>query len=401
MVLPTARKPEGGFQFITVAHLCAVWAAQEIVARRCRLSDGVQPCYQPEEWRSLLGKRGGIPAALAKLQQAGLLAWEDSQLRFPIPRPETHPTLAAMMAQIANSHRRIPIPRRLLRFLAHSGSRVILATILGHLFRCLYYRQGQCRADGFCKASWIADVFGVSLRAVKTARQCLEALGFLQRTDTPQWVRNRYGQKMTINLQWSCLVPATFASAPTHTVAPPPLSQRTLVAPLDSDRKLLPELKYQKPASGGSAGVLSTLVAQARECLRKGTMFVETSEPLQPAVVHQKPPTPTAPPRMSPLLPPCLQHVLLPDLQRTERLLLLYTQAVQRQLIGPSEAERLTFVALAHHVLAFRPANPGGLFLELLRQQRFAFITQAEEDTARRRLSAYLYAPEAQGARVA
>jgi hypothetical protein len=59
-----------------------------------------------------------------------------------------------------------------------------------------------------------------------------------------------------------------------------------------------------------------------------------------------------------------------------ERLLTLYCQAVQVCLIGPSEAERLTFVALAQHVLAFRPTNPGGLFLQLLRQRRFAFITR-------------------------
>src|SRR5262249_50063270 len=155
----------------------------------------------------LLGRRGGIPTALANLQQAGLLTWADSQLTFPAPQLETNPALATMLAQIPNSHRRIPVPRRLLRFLARNVSRVLLATILGHLFRCLYYRQGRCRADGFCKASWIADIFSVSPRAVKAARQRLEALGFLQRTDTPQWVRNRYGQKMIINLQWSGMLP--------------------------------------------------------------------------------------------------------------------------------------------------------------------------------------------------
>jgi hypothetical protein len=66
--------------------------------------------------------------------------------------------------------RRIPVPRRLVRFLAKGCSRVALATMLGHLFRCLYYRQGHYRAEGLSKASWIAEVFGVSLRAVKTAR---------------------------------------------------------------------------------------------------------------------------------------------------------------------------------------------------------------------------------------
>ena len=49
------------------------------------------------------------------------------------------------------------------------------------------------------------------------------------------------------------------------------------------------------------------------------------------------------------------------------------------------------FVALAQYVLHFRLTNLGGLFLQLLRQQRFHFITQEEEDTARRRLITHLY----------
>jgi len=83
--------------------------------------------------------------------------------------------------------------------------------------------------------------------------------------------------------------------------------------------------------------------------------------------------------------------VLLPDLRDMDRLLLLYTQALQIQLIGPAEADRLTFVALAQHVLHQRPTNPGGLFLQLLRQRRFHFITQEEEDRAQQRLKRYDY----------
>jgi len=55
----------------------------------------------------------------------------------------------------------------------------------------LYYRQGQCHPAGFCKASWIAEVFGVSLRTVKAARHELEHLGLVQRIAVPHWVMNR------------------------------------------------------------------------------------------------------------------------------------------------------------------------------------------------------------------
>jgi hypothetical protein len=102
MVLPTARKPEGGFQFISIVHLCAVWcaydsrrirlhdvrlwcAAQEMVARRCQLAAGQQPMYRQDELQSLTGRRGGIITAIARLQTAGLLKWEITALTFPSP----------------------------------------------------------------------------------------------------------------------------------------------------------------------------------------------------------------------------------------------------------------------------------------------------------------------------
>ncbi len=413
MVLATARKPEGGFQFISVAQLCAVWsayetrrirlpdvrlwcAAQEMVARRCQLTARQQPVYRLEEWAVLTGRQGGVSASLARLHQAGLLTWTDTALTFPSPPIKACSPLETMLQLISNHRRRIPVPRRLLRFLAKGCSRVMLATILGHLVRCLYYRQGQCRAEGFCKASWIAEIFGVSSRAVKTARQRLETLGIFQRIDTPQWVRNRYGQKMAINLRWAGNAAAIAAISPSSpSVAPPPTEETAQPAPLDSDKKLPLERKYQEPATGGPSGVLSTLFAQARECLRNGTTLLPASMPTPTPT----PPVTTSQPRRSlatllphPLRLPRLKSILLEDLQQLPRLLILYTEAVQTQLIGASEADRLAFVALAQHVLHFQPHNPGGLFLWLLTHHRFAVITQAEEDQARARLATFLYA---------
>jgi hypothetical protein len=51
----------------------------------------------------------------------------------------------------------------------------------------------------------------------------------------------------------------------------------------------------------------------------------------------------------------------------------------------------LTFVALAQHVLSYRPDNPGGLFLQLLRKRQFDYITQDDEDAAQKRLKRALY----------
>ena len=81
----------------------------------------------------------------------------------------------------------------------------------------------------------------------------------------------------------------------------------------------------------------------------------------------------------------------LHDFRDTGRLLTLYAQAVHAQWLGPSEAERLAFAALAQHVLTYRPENAGGLFTHLVRTRCFAYITQADEDAAQQRLTRFLY----------
>ena len=72
-------------------------------------------------------------------------------------------------------------------------------------------------------------------------------------------------------------------------------------------------------------------------------------------------------------------------------MLVLYQQAVQQRWIGSSEAERLTFVALAQHVLSCYPKNAGGLFRHLLKQKRYHCVTQADEDAALQQLKQRLY----------
>jgi hypothetical protein len=84
-----------------------------------------------------------------------------------------------------------------------------------------------------------------------------------------------------------------------------------------------------------------------------------------------------------------LTHVLPEDLRDTERLFALYHQAIKAKLLGKSEAEQLTFFALAQHVITYGPSNPGGLFRQLLARKQFQVITQQEEDAAVYRLKRY------------
>jgi hypothetical protein len=137
-------------------------------------------------------------------------------------------------------------------------------------------------------------------------------------------------------------------------------------------------------------GWFAAMVVEAQEHLHRGSIPVEPQMPCTRR--HQVTALPAPPPaRPPPALPPTLQHIEREDLTDIQRVLVLYHHAVQQRLIGSSEAERLTFVALAQHVLSCRPRNEGSLFRHLLKQKRYHCVTQADEDVALQRLKLHLY----------
>jgi hypothetical protein len=372
-----------------------VWfAAQEMVARRCLvLQKGQRISYTISELQELTEREGGA-ASLKRLAHCGLLIWASDIITFPlIPHlAGQHTRLHDMLELVRNNKRQVPVPRRMLRFIAGGCSRVMVATVLGHLFRCLYYRKGECHPAGLCKASWIAEVFGVSERAVKTARQSLEAFRWLERGEIKPWVRNRYGQKIAINLQWEAPAMGEPVAAPAPQIAPPPVFLAPEIAPPDSNKKLRTEEENnQNPIGSVPSGFLSALFTEMQEQIRNGTVTNETTRRVQlcnssDSHAHKKSITPQ--PTVA-LAAPSLANVLLEDLRDTERLFILYHQSLQTKLIGQSESEQLAFFALAQHVITYGPANPGGLFRHLLTRNQFQVITQEEEDAAVQRLKRY------------
>jgi len=384
MVHPPTAKPEGGFRFISVVQLCAIWiaydaklirphdlrvwfAVHEMLARRClALKKGRRVSYTISELQELTERAGGAPS-LKRLAHYGLLTWATEAITFPInPHLAGQQTrLSDMLALVRNNQRHVPVPRRMLRFLARGCSRVIVATLLGHLFRCLYYRKGECHSKGFCKASWIAEVFGVSERAVKTARHGLEALGWLERIEIKQWVLNRYGQKLAINLQWNIPALRKPVAESTLEIAPLPPAVAPQIAPLDSNKELHTEKeKHQNPVASVPSGFLSALFTEMREQIRNHTVTDETVRRIllcSSSDAHAQNKSVTPRPTVA-VAPPSLANVLLEDLRDTDRLFALYHQALTAKLIGRSEAELLAFFAVAQHVITYGPANPGGSF---------------------------------------
>ncbi|MDC0937333.1 hypothetical protein OAS39_13690 [Pirellulales bacterium] len=220
-------KPVGGFVPISVVQLFLAWcsydtgviklfdlrvwfALHEVKVRRCRMRADRRARYSIAEIMALTeqSRRSVVVASVQRLQETGLvkcrltsIVFADSVEGVTIDKAEFHERLE----KIANRRRRVPVPRTVIKLIAAGGRRVLIATIIGHLFRLLYFRGGQCRADGNCKASWVAEVFRINVRSVKQARKKLIEAGILSVQRMKQWYTNRYGWRGAINLDWKCV----------------------------------------------------------------------------------------------------------------------------------------------------------------------------------------------------
>lgn len=384
------RKPDGGFFLISVTRLALAWWASRsglirsadlrvalacyvAVAARCRMPRGESPSFTHAELARTCGVgERSIRSSLARLKRSGLLSWSDTSIVFAeSPDALASDDLAgffAMMESIPNRKRLVPVPRRTLRFLTSGATPTLIATVIGHLLRCLYYWPDEgCRSHGSCKASWIAETFGVSLRGVKASRKELLSLGWLIRNDAPQWRLNRGGLSVEINLAWSlppCESLPSHGSPPASPAAsefaPPPVPTCTAFAPPESNKKLsFGEFKNQKPAFSG----------QPPAGEQTGICNSSEGEGAKPT----------------------LRDVTTADLRDTARLLELHAQAIDAGLIGPSEREQLRFVAAAEHARHVATTNPPGLFMQVIRSKLWSYITQDDENRANVRLKAHRF----------
>jgi hypothetical protein len=287
-----------------------------------------------------------------------------------------------MYNAIANNRRRVPVPRQAIRLIAGGCRATVIATMLGHLMRCLYYRNHHCISGGWCKASWIADVFRMDLRNIKAARKHLVTIGLLQTLDTPQSLCNHWGNYILLNLSWTrATVKKTSqddAQTPSSESPPPPAFSTTKLPPPHKEYKEpFQELQHQKPAPQADIPTLPQPFPLAAPAPSGPASGVDTQkrEKTKKAKNH----TPT------------LSHIVLEDLTDTTRLLALFEQAHTQGLLGKSDSERLTFLSLAEHAKVVGSYNPCGLFAELTRRKCWHFVTESDEDAAYRRLKQHLY----------
>lgn len=359
-------KPHGGYVFVSATGLLATWwsykagiiqfrdvrawlACHEAKARRCTLEKGRLPRFTEAEIGRLVGGVGGehIRASIRRLKAATLLTWSETAIEFRDSTEGMSLEAAEFVESVANHRRRIPVPRPLLRFLVGETRPVLVATALGHLLRCMYFRKGRCEPNGLCKASWIAEQFGVDERNVKAARKSLESLGVLLRTETPQLVMNRYGVSMRLNLDWSGPTPAT----------PPRPRQSTTKTPRPRETGISSFRRSgnQKLGTPSESGV------------RK-----RTSRGANLRRVHEA------------------------DFRSSRRLNELFEEARSEGLVGRSESERLKFMAAAERAVRLGATNKPGFFVALVRRGLWHHLAAVDEDRGRRHLGQTL--PNREGA---
>ena len=243
--------------------------------------------------------------------------------------PELRQLTAQMLSNIghANMDRGLRMPRRMLVFLMTSQRPrpVYAGVMLALLIRTmLTKRYGAYK--GCCTASWIALVFGGDLSSIKSARAKLIADGWFARLETPQRVRQRYGE-------WVILV----IEQPVENLAetePPP----------------------------------SPKIGETEPPLRNQSLSdeTETNQSLQPGASQPK-----------------WENIQPLDLHTPKRREQLYRAALAAGVISAAEAHRHTFFAAIAHAVRVARKNACGLLRRLVETPAYhRFISQLDEDRA-------------------
>lgn len=295
---------------------------------------------------------------LRALSRAELLSFSETEITFGMSDSDE---------VFDRSPRRIiPMPRRLLRYLARCDRKAELLTILGYCVRGLSRRGGEISTAGTAKAGWIAKHFGISVRSVRAERGRLIAAKFISEDNSTQRKLNRTGAYFRINPAWTgpaagCdsgraekgareLAQPAAAPGSRSEIASPQVKNQRCFAPPIGDKKTPYGSRNQKPrATPKPAGVSSKH--------EKNTHRV--------------------------ILPPTIKAVQADDLASFGRTEALYWQAVGQGILTHSEASSQRWIAAAVRAKSGKGVgDPVRVFMGIVRKGLWHHITQADEERA-------------------
>ncbi len=337
--------------------LVAIREAASRSRQKNRKKDTSIPSYRISELKRLTGAPEiEIRRDLAALKRAGLLSFSQSEIKInksPLPGSEV---ILGELSGKRSDRRPIPVPRSVIRFLAACTKPALLKTLLAYILRGLTIDRetGEVRGKGTVKLSWIAKTFQISERAANYARKELISLGLISKdTGSFQKKLNRDGAYFLFNLSWIASINLSWIASNTRVLKEvgkaqfAPLVPKTCVefAPPYKDKKTPYGSKNQK-ALGAAP---------------KPTGFCKTKKAKKenPKIYDVKP----------------------EDLGNFSRVEELYFQAVKRNLIEPTEAGAINFLAAAVRARSVSGDAPR-IFMGIIKQKLWKNITQGDEDRA-------------------
>lgn len=318
-------------------------------------------CFRKEELISLTGGLSlrSIGKSLKELETASLMRFSKEGIIFTeTPANRASRELIEETLSGRKGTRAIPIPRRLIKLLGGLTKPALFLTLIGYILRGLSIdrRTGLVNPRGTVKASWIAEAFGLSLRAVRSARTELVSLGIISKDiNSYQRKLNRHGAYFELNLEWSKAESRGESEAQTvdnfvtscTEFAPPKAQKCTEFAPPIEILITSKEDKNQKTRGTNPTGICN-------QTFKGGGS-------------------------------PSIKDVQPEDFREFSKNEVLYWQAVALGLINHSEANVLNWVSAS--IRARETENPARIFMGIIKKKLFHHITQAQEETARKAIS--------------
>jgi hypothetical protein len=413
-------KPEGGYVSISTVSLGLLWwclseglitswavrvglALFELRIRRWafvwseRKKGRGAPEFVPNFSASELASLCGLPearvrAALRELLELGLLAeFSETSIRFARSvsdlrlSPEQSSAFRSWLATLTK-RQRVPIPRRVLVLACESSSRALVAVILGVCLRCSWLRPGEGFSfSGRVSCSWLSRRFRLSLRAIQEAKAHLAELGWL----TLSGNITTAGELVSINPHWHRLS-AVAEAVPVNGDTEQARAGET--PPADP-----PDTKsagVEASADTNSAGVSLTESPPTEEHKHQDERESRREEPAEsengPGIFEK--PSKKTPENTLP--PPRLSDIRPEDFRQVDRALELFRQAVKCGLLpNDSEHSRLLWMAAIERARTVPATNPAGLFLFLVKNRKWEFLSDGHYEAGNARLKAFLHPP--------
>lgn len=379
--------------FFALLSMAAIRDAAEYRGRKT--GDGV--CYKEEEILTHLGSSGKISPqqSIKRLQKRNLLTFSPGAVKFT---DEALPFAASLIDDLAGGRspkRLIPIPRRVIKFLASCHQPAMVKATTAILIRGLTYKKGAVHLAGSCKSSWVARVVRISLRSAKYARMWLIKMGLISLdTGSTQRKLNRTGAYFVVNPSWEPICTQLMPEA---------IEERSEHPELSTVEEPLMPLTREEKALAVDKSVVSDQDF-APPIASKCTEFAppnKDKKPSKEANKDQIPPSTSLVPGVDKKTlatpeknqkPPLLHAIAAPDLSDFPRCESLYWQAVKQGWIEHGELNALNWISAAvraKEVARKQGGDPVRIFVSLVRKKLWNYITNEQEDYARQTLAKF------------